>query len=96
MMGAAKLQRWQAPENRLPKEDVEKVWTEGFPVHLANLEKLCVQPSGFTSTGTTAGKSYVKCEKMISSQERQILCFGMNAHTLVEPLRSQVNSTFSA
>uniref|UniRef100_A0A7S0QY76 Glutathione transferase n=1 Tax=Pyramimonas obovata TaxID=1411642 RepID=A0A7S0QY76_9CHLO len=59
MMGAAKLQRWQAPENRLPKEEVEKVWAEGFPPHLANLEKLCVQPAGFTSTGTTAGELYL-------------------------------------
>ena len=56
MMGATKLQRWQTPENRLPKEKVEAFWSESLPPHLANLEKLCSQPEGFTSTGKTIGE----------------------------------------
>jgi len=59
LLGSAKLQFWQTPENRLPAEEVEKFWIEHFPRHFACLEKLCTASAGFTSTGTTVGEIYL-------------------------------------
>lgn len=54
------LARWKKPEVRSSMAEERKVlFAETIPLHLSHLEKLCVVPKGFTSSGSTAGELYL-------------------------------------
>ena len=59
-LGKLELACWKSPEDRASvAEERNEFFATTLPMHLANLEKLCSQDKGFTSSGETCGELYL-------------------------------------